>query len=385
MNNDWMNGLGKKTGCHTGNPVVFEAMGVKVHAGGHSRNGGWHRMSPAPDLAMGPAQVMDKGTRATVVPAAFTCATHVQVPPIISIDWPDFDIPQDIHREWWLALVADIQRLGIKSVSTQCVGGHGRTGVQLAILAHLMGATEQPDAHALIKWVRSNYCSHAVETFPQQEYVAECCDIPVGERLFAAPKKKAPAIKFSDEVDYPTSTPKSIYWGDDDDVQSGFNDMSIPNGFSLFGCHECGHLNWLHRDDESLACTKCGCPEMMPADDVLYDAQSVCVACDAVVTQAAMCSDGRCKECHAKDEKVKVRNGDVQCGKCKRYYIPECINEKTFHCVGCERKATQKPKGKKAKGKGKGKGKKGHKPVPKGGLKGKDLYDFVDGFKEDYC
>ena len=70
----------------------------------------------------------------------------------------------------------------------------------------------------------------------------------------------------------------------------------------------------------------------------------------------------------------------MQCGKCKRYYIPEVINEKTFHCVSCERKATQKPKAK-----GKRKGRKGHKPVPKGGLKGKDLYDFVDGFKEENC
>lgn len=379
MSNDWMNGFGKKAGCHTGNPVVFEAMGVKVHAGGHSRNGGWHRMDPTPDLAMGPAQVMDKGSRATTCPEHFTCAAHVQVPPIISIDWPDFDIPQDIGRDWWLALVADIKRTGVKSVSTQCVGGHGRTGVQLAILAHLMGATEQPDANALIKWVRSNYCSHAVETFPQQEYVAECCDIPVGERLFAAPKKKSSALTFADN-DYPAPAPKSVYWGDDD-VLEGTGDMSIPKGFSLFGCHECGNMDWLHLDDESLPCTKCGCPDMMPADDVLYDAQAVCVSCDAVVTQMALCSDGRCMECHAKDRDAKTRNGDVQCGKCKRYYIPEVINEKTFHCVSCERKATQKPK---AKGKGKRKGKKTHKPVPKGGLKGKDLFDFV-GFQEDNC
>jgi hypothetical protein len=83
---------------------------------------------------------------------------------------------------------------------------------------------------------------------------------------------------------------------------------------------------------------------MMPADDVLYDAQAVCVSCDAVVTELALCPDGRCKECHAKDRDVKTRNGDVQCGKCKRYYIPEVINDKTFHCVSCERKLHRSPR-----------------------------------------
>ena len=38
-----------------------------------------------------------------------------------------------------------------------------------------------PDAHALIEWVRDNHCTHAVEAKKQQEYIAECCDIPVGD------------------------------------------------------------------------------------------------------------------------------------------------------------------------------------------------------------
>jgi hypothetical protein len=367
---NWMNETSKKTGCHTGNPVVFEAMGVKVHAGGHSRNGGYHRMSPAPDLAMGPAQVMGKQS-ATVVPDGFTCAEHVSTPYIISIDWPDFDIPQDIHREWWLSLVDDMRRLGIKSVSTQCVGGHGRTGVQLAILAHIMGAVQKPDAASLIKWVRSTYCSHAVETASQQQYVAECCDIPMGDSLFASFKARGPSLTFSDDA--PVSVPKSIYWADEDeDYEDG---LSIPKGFNLLGCHDCGDLSWVHEDDADKPC-KCGSPERLNTNDILYDTNATCLECDSPCNDLAIQSDGRCLSCHAQEQKKKTRDGDVQCGKCKRYYIPEVINCKTFHCVGCERKATQKPKGK---------GKKGLKPVPKGGLKGKDLYDFVDGFKEDNC
>ena len=134
MNNNWMQGFGKKGGCHSGNPVVFTIDGIAVHAGGHSRDGGWHRMSPLPDLALGPAQVMDRA-QSTVVPDGFLCQGYIGGGAhMISIDWPDFSIPQDVGRDFWVTLVEDIYRLGIKTVSTQCVGGHGRTGVQLAIL-----------------------------------------------------------------------------------------------------------------------------------------------------------------------------------------------------------------------------------------------------------
>ena len=372
---NWMKEIGTKGGCHTGNPVVFEAMGVSVHGGGHSRNGGWHRMSPAPDLAMGPSQVMDR-VQGTEVPNVFNCAnlvggsTH-----IISMDFPDFDIPQDVGREWWLALVDDIQRLGIKTVSTQCVGGHGRTGVQLSILAHIMGATSQPDACSLIKWVRQAYCSHAVETFAQQEYVAECCDIPVGDSLFPLSKKSSVSIDFADEGDY-ISKPKSIYW--DDDPLEEEDSLSIPKKFNLLGCFECGTTEWTHEDNRDSPC-RCGNPERVNAEDSLYECQSVCYGCDNMVNAMTIQDDGLCIECHAHNNDIKIRKGDIQCKGCKRYYIPETINGKTFKCVACEYKATQKPKKKKNGKKTK------NPPVPKGGLKGKNLLDFIDDFKEENC
>ena len=228
----WMNDYGSKAGCHTGNPLVFEIDGVAIHAGGHSRNGGWHRMSPMPDLAIGPAQVMDRSSQATVVPDGFTCHNHIggSTPQIISIDWPDFSIPQDVHREFWLALVDDIKRLGIKTVSTQCVGGHGRTGVQLCILGYLMGdptCLKQPDAAALTKHVRSIYCHHAVEGKSQQQYIAEVLQIPVGESLFASFSKQKNNFTFVDDSDMPTkkkkNQPKADYWEvEEEDDGDGF-------------------------------------------------------------------------------------------------------------------------------------------------------------------
>lgn len=382
MKGDWMKNYSSKAGCHTGNPVVFEIDGVAVHGGGHSRNGGWHKMNPLPDLAIGPAQVMD-GTRPTTAPAEFTCSQHVTVPYIISIDFPDFSIPKDIHRDWWLALVSDIKRLGIKTVSTQCVGGHGRTGVQLAILAHMMGATEQPDSHALIKWVREKYCHHAVETASQQQYVAECCDIPLGKSLFKSSKKSV-SIDFTDTITSSYNPSPKLYFDDEVDDASG-DALAIPKNFALFGCNECGHLEWIHKDNHGKPCTKCGCPDVMNAEDeVLFTSNSVCLACDNTVTEMAMDKkQGVCKTCSAKDSGLKIRKENIQCKKCKRYYIPEVFDD-NHTCCACVHKSKMPKKKKQPKARKPSASKKG-KRIPKGGLKGADLYDFISDFKEDYA
>ena len=53
-------------------------------------------------------------------------------------------------------------------VELGCLGGHGRTGTALACLAVLAG-TSPP---AAVAWVRSAYCSQAVETPDQEAFVA---------------------------------------------------------------------------------------------------------------------------------------------------------------------------------------------------------------------
>lgn len=373
MSKDWMKG--SKSGCHTGNPVVFEAMGVKVHAGGHSRNGGWHRMKPAPDLAMGPAQVMTKLQR-TEVPTGFSCADHVGGGThVISMDWPDFDIPQDVHRAWWLALVDDIRRLGIETVSTQCVGGHGRTGVQLAILAHLMGAVKKPDAAQLITWVRDAYCSHAVETHAQQAYVAEVCDLPEGESLF--PVKKASKVN----IEFDDSAPDwgARDWGDSIFAVPEFKDdeeeLAVPKKFNVYGCAGCGLIQWQH-DDDKRVCSRCASPELTAAGELLFATDFECFTCTHMVTPLALPEGSQsCTTCIAEEQSVKGRKGDVQCTGCKRYYIPECVTvlgKGKSQCVACERKAKQ-PKAKQPKARKPS----DRRPVPKGGLRGTSLKDFI--------
>ena len=79
----------------------------------------------------------------------------------------------------------DIVEHDIETISTQCAGGHGRTGVQLCILYYLLNDDDVKstitDAGQLIELIRELHCEHAVETDGQQRYIARVLDIDVGD------------------------------------------------------------------------------------------------------------------------------------------------------------------------------------------------------------
>lgn len=112
-----------------------------------------------------PSGVLVRGRRlsAPACPADFTLAlAKGPLPPwpYRRIDWPDFRIPADRDD----ALEALHEALGRahagQRVEAACVGGRGRTGTALAALAVLDGL---PAADA-VRWVRTQYDRHAVET-----------------------------------------------------------------------------------------------------------------------------------------------------------------------------------------------------------------------------
>jgi protein-tyrosine phosphatase len=87
--------------------------------------------------------------------------------PHVIIDWPDFGIPSDR-----VSLVNEINGLLDRArrgeiVEIGCLGGHGRTGTLLAILAVRAG---EP-ASSAVAWVRHQYCHDAVETDQQAAFV----------------------------------------------------------------------------------------------------------------------------------------------------------------------------------------------------------------------
>ena len=175
-----------KVGCHEGNVLVFTTPdGIEVYGGGSSRGGGWWVMEPRPHMAIGPRDIIMRHQSKHEFPEGWKVADMIEHPvPLVGIDWPDYGVPRNLGRLFWLTLVEDIYTRGVKRISCQCMGGHGRTGVQLAILAHyLLPESEHKwnDAGELIQWVRDNMCVHEVEATCQQEYIAEVCDIPIGE------------------------------------------------------------------------------------------------------------------------------------------------------------------------------------------------------------
>ena len=270
-----------KANCHTGNPLVFETSdGVRVYAGGNTRNGGWMQMQPRPELAIGPQGVIRVARTFDIIPDGFTCINHVQlvdVPHIIELEWPDFDIPSNVGREFWLSLVADVKSRGIKSISCQCMGGHGRTGVQLAIFAHLMIEKKNQtwkDAGELIQWVRDSYCTHAVEAKSQQEYIAKVCEIPRGQNKVEISSSgggfswnQLSTTKFdSDELDLEMELASSKKKQVGKNHHTGYKNKSqvknyansIANstkmwnthvkGFVNYCCNECGHHEFRTND-----------------------------------------------------------------------------------------------------------------------------------------
>ncbi len=183
--------------CHSGNPLVFTTHdGIEVYAGGSSRSGGWWKMDELPEFAMGPDSEVRKGYSKLKVDTkgknmeGWSCIKVIEEktpPAVLEMDFPDYGVPRDCTVEFWVALAADLRERGIKTVHAMCMGGHGRTGIQLACLRWHLATEEErkawPDAHTLITHIRDNYCQKAVEADKQQDYVAKMCGIPAGKEL----------------------------------------------------------------------------------------------------------------------------------------------------------------------------------------------------------
>lgn len=261
-------GLPSKSSCHTGQQLIFKTVeGIEVYGGGKNRQGGWHKMNPLPQLAMGPSETLGSWSALdkTTVPEGWSCEQHLEVvePPLmLSLDWPDFGIPH-VSKYFWYAVIDDIREHGIKTVSTQCAGGHGRTGVQLAILAYLLGTEQErvawPDAATLIDWVREQHCTHAVEAKSQQEYIAEVCDIPVGESKIHTVSVAPSYGGWSGKAKATTGT-----IGTDEDYEDTFTQpLNFPSQGRIIDqhgadyCPHCGHEPHSMIEYGEL-CTQCG-------------------------------------------------------------------------------------------------------------------------------
>lgn len=100
-------------------------------------------------------------------------------PACVGITWPDRGAPP-LGADWWAALAKALP--GVKgNIGLCCMGGHGRTGVMLAILAALLGKVPKSDCP--VAWVRERYCKSAVESDAQLDYVERI----TGRKVFTEP------------------------------------------------------------------------------------------------------------------------------------------------------------------------------------------------------
>lgn len=341
-----------KPPCHSGQNKVFTTTGgIDVYAGGRNRSGGWWVMRPAPDLAIGPDETMhpfnSKTTASTVVPEGWSCDQFIgrTDPPkfIIEMDFPDFGVPQ-VEDYFWYALHDDIVEHGIKTISTQCAGGHGRTGVQLAILYYLLNDDDVKasitDAAQLIELVRELHCDHAVETNEQQRYIARVLDIPAGVSVIhnkyggwsdytwptGGDKGKAKQATTTGKTSPKTTTDITGY-----DLDEKYN--MTPKASVFERCECCDELEF-DMDEE-----KCGACLWQPPQ---HDGEThVCYTCGnhKFGHEYLTPNDESCMTCVAREINVKHSDLEVECYSCKKMKYTDMVaeaNAEGFLCLACE-------------------------------------------------
>lgn len=320
--NNMITGYKKKPPCHTGHKLIFTVPtsygDVKVWAGGKTRQGGWDKMNPYPEVAIGPSETLSSYVMSaqSKVPEGWECNNHLQheiLPAMVSLDWPDFSIPY-VEDTFWSALVRDIFEQEITNVSTQCAGGHGRTGVQLSILAYLMWDNLRDswvDANALITWMREKHCDNAVENKEQQEYIAKICDIPVGDIVESHKSWGTQTNVVNNNFTWVDS-----FYKQDDIIDDGL-DTLIGNEVIQNECIIC-----LHDSVDNMGiCLSCG-TDIILHEELLLGEKDLCPTCGCYLPEVEMMDGVRvCRICWGRDtHKMLDRNNELKCDKCRKYH-----------------------------------------------------------------
>jgi protein-tyrosine phosphatase len=93
-------------------------------------------------------------------------AAEISAPCDISIPTKDFSVPHPVTMRDGLVQAIQAMVDG-QMFYVGCMGGIGRTGLFLSLMARALGE-ENP-----VEWVRANYDKRAVETEEQQRYVMD--------------------------------------------------------------------------------------------------------------------------------------------------------------------------------------------------------------------
>lgn len=143
-------------------------------------------------------QMIRANMSAQNIPGIMDLTITAKAPPNLVLDWPDFKAMK-MERSWWDKLVDIISKLD-GCVLIYCAGGHGRTGTVASIIASLAGLVPQDTCP--VEWLRSVYCSHAVESNEQLDYIEAITGRKVTATAYKQPsfpthKQVAPGVYIS--------------------------------------------------------------------------------------------------------------------------------------------------------------------------------------------
>jgi len=127
----------------------------------------WQGAALALDVIGGPFDKYKPGQNADVG----VCVRAERVPKTADFNLAieDFQVPPPEMRDAFEATLIEVIRLSLagKRVWVGCMGGYGRTGLFLAVLAKACGVRDP------VAYVREHYHGHAVETSAQRAYVGD--------------------------------------------------------------------------------------------------------------------------------------------------------------------------------------------------------------------
>lgn len=153
--------------CHSGPKFVMRLGKASIYAGTKDEvmaEQGWALALSALGVPTQTSPISANQEAAAILPKELGEWTPV---PILGIDWPDRGVPR-LSRQWWVTLVEFLKTVE-GDVAVFCFGGHGRTGTMLSILGVLGGAI--PQKKDPVAWIRTHYCTQAVESVDQIEYI----------------------------------------------------------------------------------------------------------------------------------------------------------------------------------------------------------------------
>lgn len=177
--------------CHNGNTAVYqEPNGGILYIGGWNQGAwfGWN--THVIDLTGAEHKFWD-------IPFAYDETSKNFLPFVsqgykgwLSLPFPDYKTPNIKTREQWEGIaqtIKDILKTGT-DVLVACHGGHGRSGLFIAIVGYILAVNIDRSWASPVEHVRKIHCPDAVETFEQEKYVYDILGLPITiKRQYIAP------------------------------------------------------------------------------------------------------------------------------------------------------------------------------------------------------